>query len=127
MAKEMIADDWLAESYQQLARKVIELIERQRWIPVSERLPDIDDLVLVWKRERDASNPDMPYYDMPWRDPEYALVRGWWVIENSDTPIGLERRSKNNEQFGFKNDPSKLGAEALSWMPLPEPPTPEQP
>jgi hypothetical protein len=41
MAKEMIADDWLAESYQQLARKVIELLERQRWIPVSESPPHL--------------------------------------------------------------------------------------
>ena len=74
---------------------LIEALERTRWIPVSERLPDEKD----WYH-RKASN-------------EYFIN----VLRNNDDPDVYSMINRSNFNYDFCED-----AYITHWMPLPEPP-----
>lgn len=81
----------------------------QKWIPVSERLPDISDLDKEWSKTvlfrttqgyilsgyRHIGRPQKSFYDDDWTTP-------YWLNES--------------EEVEFEDD------EVTHWMPLPEPP-----
>ena len=71
----------------------IEALERQRWIPVTERLPEIDKEVLVTDGE---------------------LCRGCSLFEPQDNEDGLYQWEDNyGHWYEFET--------WVAWMPLPEP------
>ena len=74
---------------------VLQALERTRWIPVSERLPDEKD----WYH-RKASN-------------EYFIN----VLRNNDDPDVYSMINRSNFNYDFCED-----AYITHWMPLPEPP-----
>ena len=63
--------------YSDLKERIInrlrELHEEARWIPVSERLPDKEELVLVWAKGYDG---------------QYHAIEDWWC-EISEAPLGF--------------------------------------
>ena len=81
----------------------------QKWIPVTERLPDISDLDKEWSKTvlfrttqgyilsgyRHIGRPQKSFYDDDWTTP-------YWLNES--------------EEVEFEDD------EVTHWMPLPEPP-----
>ena len=87
-----------AEEHEQLAEWLKELKQRReadRWIPVSERLPEEYDSYLVMWRSLTEGFPDRLFYEICEYEPdEYE----WERIEQA----------------------GEAGAEIVAWMPLPE-------
>ena len=87
-----------AEEHEQLAEWLEELAERReadRWIPVSERLPEKYDSYLVMWRSLTEGFPDRLFYEIC----EYEPDEDEW---------------ERIEQAG------KAGAEIVAWRPLPK-------
>jgi hypothetical protein len=91
MLKDCLQETARAEAAEQRARDMT-------WIPVSERLPENNDRVLVWHYDE----VDMAQY-WPWPDNKAGNRRGKW------------------EQFDPSGYPFAI-SHVTHWMPLPEPP-----
>ena len=78
------------------------LLERARWIPVSERLPEIKSEISDW--DEDIAIPVIVC------DGTYAVPADFWKISKVFTYIDT------NEEV----------ADVVYWMPLPQPPKEEQ-
>ena len=74
----------------------IELLERSEWIPVSERLPEENETVLISAKYIAHLSRSAPYVE------EGFLTRSGWYSAYGDNY-------------------SDLLAEVTAWMPLPEP------
>ena len=103
------------EEHRQLAEWLRELQERrkqpeQRWIPVSERLPE----------ERDSMFSKF-HGTLRWR-PSMWLRQSDWVLVTSEladgTRITETARTRDGE---WKPDHVILKREIVAWMPMPEP------
>src|SRR3972149_5969455 len=81
----------------QLACKVIELLDRQRWIPVSERFPKIGEKVAVKTTKE--------------------VVWGAWTKELGDGSIHWCRPLENGWSW--------VEYLPICWLPLPQPPEQE--
>ena len=83
--------------YAQAIEEAIQLLERTRWIPVSERLPDDSELVMLFA-------PAGTYTDFDWYD------------------FGIYHKGSNSFlHIGFPLCAQFLPT-STHWMPLPEPP-----
>lgn len=78
-----------------VAKESAELLER-RWIPVTERLPDYDDLVLV--------------------------IASGKSKENITLDKAVELATMYSDGWCLETWPEWTGANVTHWMPLPEPP-----
>jgi hypothetical protein len=65
-----------AEDAEQLAHKLIELLDRQRWIPVSERLPDIREPIEMTGKSGYIA-PHNNFVISGFYDPEYRPHSPW--------------------------------------------------
>lgn len=82
-----------------------DVVERPRWIPVEERLPEMYQPVLTFDGEFHAVEMRVPYI---LGDDGEQIESDWWVDADNDI---------NTEYYRGLRD----GA-ATHWMPLPEPP-----
>lgn len=96
-------------------KEIDELREKQRWIPVTERLPEERELVnVVW-----VNRVPEPYYEkikgVPFSGTACFFGGRWYW----DSPIVLDLLS----EYG-KDDPDLVddAVDITHWMPLPEPP-----
>ena len=96
-------------------KEIAELREKQRWIPVTERLPEERELVnVVW-----VNRVPEPYYEkikgVPFSGTACFFGGRWYW----DSPIVLDLLS----EYG-KDDPDLVddAVDITHWMPLPEPP-----
>ena len=85
-----------------------DVVERPRWIPVTERLPEMYQPVLTFDGEFQAVEMRVPYI---LDDDGNQIKSDWWVDADNDI---------NAEYYKGLRD----GA-ASYWMPLPEPPKEE--
>ena len=85
----------LREAAALVAKESAELLER-RWIPVEERLPDYDDLVLV--------------------------IASGKPKENITLDEAVELATLYSDGWCLETWPEWTGANVTHWMPLPEPP-----
>ena len=85
----------LREAAALVAKESAELLER-RWIPVTERLPDYDDLVLV--------------------------IASGKPKENITLDEAVELATLYSDNWCLETWPEWTGANVTHWMPLPEPP-----
>jgi len=95
MMKRMINADSLADKALDLA---IKALEQSEWIPVSERLPDDMQKVLVW----------FEYYRYGDYNCMYQTYGFCYVIDGEWSPL-------INGETGWQD------ARIIAWMPLPEP------
>jgi hypothetical protein len=79
-----------------LRSEVTRLREERRWIPVGERLPDLDVEVLVWQQG---------YTAIGWRE-----HRPWYTVPKTIWTLG--------DELDKGYPPEKI----THWMPLPAPP-----
>jgi len=84
-------------NFKALAHKIIELIERQRWIPVSERLPPLSDF-----RPNDPTRPPKTTRKI------LVAVDDGRVFETIYTGLGFANVGRDHS--------------VTHWMPLPQPP-----
>ena len=96
-AVERIGKDW-REQLEQAASEI-----ERRWIPVSERLPDNDQPVLVWNSGG--------YCQKPW---------AWWQI--CDYEDGKWREQDERDEYPGVTHWMPLPPEPPNWVPLPKPP-----
>lgn len=104
-----------AEIIERDQKEIDELREKQRWIPVTERLPEERELVnVVW-----VNRVPEPYYEkikgVPFSGTACFFGGRWYW----DSPIVLDLLS----EYG-KDDPDLVddAVDITHWMPLPEPP-----
>lgn len=84
-------------------------LQKHKWIPVSERLPEIDEPVLVYQRYHSGSNITIGRYHS---DEEQGGYRYWqWIKYDNNFSYGIDH-------FGIIC-PDSYYVDA--WMPLPEP------
>ena len=104
-----------ADQIERDQKEIEELREKQRWIPVAERLPE--ELVLVnvvW-----VNRVPEPYYGkikgVPFSGTACFFGERWYW----DSPIVLDLLSEDG-----KDDPDLVddAVDITHWMPLPEPP-----
>lgn len=77
----------------------------QEWIKVDEEhFPNADDTCLIWGRDRQYVE-GLAWDETPWETPTIRVVRGWWVIEHSDTLTGSAERQAQARFFEFKGAP----------------------
>jgi hypothetical protein len=107
--------DKAAEAIERDQKEIDELREKQRWIPVTERLPEERELVnVVW-----VNRVPEPYYEkikgVPFSGTACFFGGRWYW----DSPIVLDLLS----EYG-KDDPDLVddAVDITHWMPLPEPP-----
>ncbi len=79
-----------------LRAEIARLREERRWIPVGERLPDLDVEVLVWQQG---------YTAIGWRE-----HRPWYTVPKTIWTLG--------DELDKGYPPEKI----THWMPLPAPP-----
>ena len=89
----------LREAAALVAKESAELLER-RWIPVDERMPDYDDLVLV--------------------------IASGKPKENITLDEAVELATLYSDGWCLEMCPEWTGATVTHWMPLPEPPEAEK-
>ena len=77
----------------------IELLEHTRWIPVSERLPKDDEVVLVC-------------------NPQGGMAVAYYHFDDTYYPTQFKDL---NETGWFNEEDDALYFEPIAWMPLPEP------
>ena len=104
-----------ADQIERDQKEIDELREKQRWIPVTERLPEERELVnVVW-----VNRVPEPYYEkikgVPFSGTACFFGGRWYW----DSPIVLDLLS----EYG-KDDPDLVddAVDITHWMPLPEPP-----
>ena len=78
--------------YDEAVNMAIEALKAQQWIPVSERLPNNDDFVIVTILDESG--------DTPYRCSDF----GWYLDKADCWIIDAEQRT-----------------DVIAWMPLPEP------
>ena len=94
MMIDLTADE---REYEIRAIPTIEERKEGMWIPVSERLPLNDSLVLVTRKGEKGYEPNIYYYDIA---RYYADLKEW------------------TQDWDFLGDPT---SKVIAWMPLPEP------
>jgi hypothetical protein len=111
--KRLVAD--AADLTERLTAENASLREKQRWIPVTERMPEERVLVnVVW-----ANRAPEPYYekikDVPFSGTA-CFYRGNWYW---DSPVVLDLLAEyGKDNFDLVDD----AVEITHWMPLPEAP-----
>ena len=95
LVREKTADNWLADMVQIACDEIARLREERRWIPVGERLPEIDVPVLVWQKPCD-------FTAIGWREhrPYYIIPETIWTL---------------GDELDKGYPPEKI----IHWMPLP--------
>ena len=101
-------------SYEEEALEMsIQALEQTRWIPVSERLPEVNEPVLIFQRYYSGVNITIGQYHS---DEDHGGYRYWqWIKYDNDFRYGIEH-------FGIIC-PDSYYVDA--WMPLPEPYLPD--
>lgn len=89
-------------------RMGMEALERTRWIPCSERLPEDDKKVLVYIPPRDGTT-QYGYYIAQMREVK-GNAENFWGIQTADSPWTVWAWCYFVEPI------------VTHWMPLPEPP-----
>lgn len=78
----------------------------QRWIPVTERLPEYMEPVLTWDGGAYCVEKRIPYI----RDDDGEPIEGdWWVSDDYD-------------EYDSDGYPNLRDGACIAWQPLPEPP-----
>lgn len=107
--------DKAAEVIERLTAENAALREKQRWIPVTERLPEERVLVnVVW-----VNRAPEPYYEkikgVPFSDTACFYGGRWYW----DSPVLLDYLAEyGKDEFDLVDE----AVEITHWMPLPEPP-----
>jgi hypothetical protein len=95
-------------------QKAFDVLEKQRWIPVSERLPDdLAEVNVTW-----VNHKPEPYYDFVKDKPctgSAVYYKGDWYWYSSVCADLLAEYGKN------EIDEIDDAIEITAWMPLPEP------
>ena len=100
------ADDWITEyvpeawEVREVLDYIAELEEKQRWIPVSERLPEENQIVAVIDTCGNGRHSHIS---------SLYEVAAWVKV-------------KGDKMFGFIHDSNWSSCDVTHWMPLPEPP-----
>ena len=95
LVREKTDDNWLADMVEIAAAEIARLREERRWVPVGERLPEIDVQVLVW--QQGCISPEIG-----WREhrPYYIVPETIWTL---------------GDELDKGYPPEKI----THWMPLP--------
>ncbi len=93
--RELTDDNWLADMVEIACDEIARLREERRWVPVGERLPEIDVPVLV--RQQGCQ-----YHAIGWREhrPHYIVPETIWTL---------------GDELDKGYPPEKI----THWMPLP--------
>lgn len=106
-------EKWRPES--EYGKFIESLPPAQRWIPVTERLPEFDELVLVWVENKDPkgrfNRPGIHTAQLRDRKPEHDPEgkKNVWGIPGYDSEWTVWAWSHFSEP------------DVKAWMPLPEP------
>lgn len=99
---------------------VIEALEQTRWIPVSERLPELDVNVNVYTKKNPimVSKPVYISYKLDGRDyvcpiPCILHSNGYWYIDNGSLEDWV-----NLDDYDSGTDSPLSRLEVTAWMPL---------
>lgn len=100
-------------------KTILEALERTRWIPVEERLPEkLEPVNIVWKN----NSPESYYANIkgkPFVATGYYYNDKWWWFSSVCEDYLAE--------YGKSEcDAVDNGIEITHWMPFPEPPEAEQ-
>lgn len=107
--KQVIEADCMREAFE-ANEKAIQALEQQRWIPVSERLPEYGVAVLTYDGSCYYVEKRIPTIRGEDGEP---LLGGWWVSDDYD--------ESNSEYYPNLRDDA-----CIAWLPLPQPYKEEQ-